>query len=103
MLAAHALRVWSLLLSLNRQQGRYIVARMHDLTAANGFGGPLMPIQDGPYSVVFPQFTSLHLLFGFFCGVHLKPLRFAFLVTAAALPLAYLFFKRAEATMADLI
>lgn len=32
-----------------------------------------------------------------------EPLRAAFLVTAAALPLAYLFFKRAEATMADLI
>jgi lipopolysaccharide transport system permease protein len=32
-----------------------------------------------------------------------EPLRFAVLVTAAALPLAYLYFKRAEATMADLI
>ena len=32
-----------------------------------------------------------------------EPLRVAVLVTAAALPLAYLFFKRAEATMADLI
>ena len=32
-----------------------------------------------------------------------EPLRMAVLVTAAALPLAYLFFKRAEATMADLI
>lgn len=31
------------------------------------------------------------------------PLRFAIIVTALALPLAYLFFKRAEATMADLI
>jgi lipopolysaccharide transport system permease protein len=32
-----------------------------------------------------------------------EPLRFAVLVTAAMLPLAYLYFKRAEATMADLI
>jgi lipopolysaccharide transport system permease protein len=32
-----------------------------------------------------------------------EPLRVALVVTAAALPLAYLFFKRAEATMADLI
>jgi lipopolysaccharide transport system permease protein len=31
------------------------------------------------------------------------PLRFALIVTAIALPVAYLFFKRAEATMADLI
>jgi len=31
------------------------------------------------------------------------PLRFAAIVTAVVLPLAYLFFKRAEATMADLI
>jgi len=31
------------------------------------------------------------------------PLRLALIVTAIALPLAYLFFKRAEATMADLI
>lgn len=31
------------------------------------------------------------------------PLRFAVIMTAIALPLAYLFFKRAEATMADLI
>jgi lipopolysaccharide transport system permease protein len=31
------------------------------------------------------------------------PLRFAVIVTAVVLPLAYLFFKRAEATMADLI
>lgn len=31
------------------------------------------------------------------------PLRIAFLVTAVALPAAYLFFKRAEATMADVI
>jgi lipopolysaccharide transport system permease protein len=31
------------------------------------------------------------------------PLAFALVVTAAALPIAYLFFKRAEATMADLI
>ena len=31
------------------------------------------------------------------------PLRLAVLVTAVALPVAYLFFKRAEATMADLI
>ena len=31
------------------------------------------------------------------------PLRIAMLVTAVALPVAYLFFKRAEATMADLI
>jgi homopolymeric O-antigen transport system permease protein len=31
------------------------------------------------------------------------PLRMALVVTAIALPLAYLFFKRAEATMADLI
>jgi lipopolysaccharide transport system permease protein len=31
------------------------------------------------------------------------PLRIAVIVTAAALPLAYLFFKRAEATMADVI
>ena len=31
------------------------------------------------------------------------PLRIALFVTAAALPLAYLFFKRAEATMADVI
>jgi lipopolysaccharide transport system permease protein len=32
-----------------------------------------------------------------------EPLRTAFVVTAIALPLAYLFFKRAEATMADVI
>jgi lipopolysaccharide transport system permease protein len=32
-----------------------------------------------------------------------EPLRIALIVTAIALPLAYLFFKRAEATMADLI
>lgn len=32
-----------------------------------------------------------------------EPLRMALIVTAIALPLAYLFFKRAEATMADLI
>ena len=31
------------------------------------------------------------------------PLRFAMIVTVIALPIAYLFFKRAEATMADLI
>lgn len=31
------------------------------------------------------------------------PLRYAVIVTAIALPIAYLFFKRAEATMADLI
>jgi hypothetical protein len=31
------------------------------------------------------------------------PLRFALAVTAVALPLAYLVFKRAEATMADLL
>ena len=31
------------------------------------------------------------------------PLRFALIVTTIALPIAYLFFKRAEATMADLI
>ena len=31
------------------------------------------------------------------------PLRAALLVTAVALPIAYLFFKRAEATMADVI
>ena len=30
-----------------------------------------------------------------------EPLRIAAIVTAVALPLAYLFFKRAEATMAD--
>ena len=32
-----------------------------------------------------------------------EPLRMALIVTAIALPIAYLFFKRAEATMADLI
>jgi hypothetical protein len=32
-----------------------------------------------------------------------EPLRAAFAVTALVLPLAYLLFKRAEATMADLI
>jgi lipopolysaccharide transport system permease protein len=32
-----------------------------------------------------------------------EPLRMALIVTAIALPLAYLFFKRAEATMADVI
>ena len=32
-----------------------------------------------------------------------EPLRMALIVTAICLPLAYLFFKRAEATMADLI
>src|SRR5438067_4723223 len=53
---------------------------MYDLTPTNGFGGPAMPIQDGLYSVIFPQVTSLQLLSGFFCGVHLKPLRFAFLL-----------------------
>jgi ABC-type polysaccharide/polyol phosphate export permease len=31
------------------------------------------------------------------------PLRVAAIVTALALPAAYLFFKRAEATMADLL
>jgi lipopolysaccharide transport system permease protein len=69
-----------------------------------------------PLSVVPPQFRTWYLL-NPIAGIvsssrdvllhgtapQLEPLRIACIVTAVALPAAYLFFKRAEATMADVI
>ena len=102
----------SLVLSAVQVRFRDIGVALPVLVQGLMFASPIIY----PLSVVPPAWRSWYLLnpiagiVGSFRDILLHhaspdpvPLRFAVIVTAVVLPLAYLFFKRAEATMADLI
>ena len=102
----------SLVLSAVQVRFRDIGVALPVLVQGLMFASPIIY----PLSVVPPSWRSWYLLnpiagiVGSFRDILLHhaspdpvPLRFAVIVTAVVLPLAYLFFKRAEATMADLI
>jgi lipopolysaccharide transport system permease protein len=111
LLAAWILAV-SLVLAAIQVRFRDIGVAMPVLVQALMFASPIIY----PLTAVPAQWRSWYLLnpmagiVSAFRDVLLRhassdpePIRFAVIVTAVALPLAYLFFKRAEATMADLI